>query len=302
MDKRKTIIIAAVILITLAVVLSGFFITLSAGIEASYRSKQAFQTPVIRFYWVFNLFLVAVEFGCLVYASVCWTSQKSLVPFSALFGAAILTLPAIIFGSAYKVDIPFSFSLGDEEYEIPWEFGPDAHTSARGSYLRIRTTYPDFFSSEGKREVSGNAGLKLMAARITSPDILCVGGVGCTSVIGEIRSKLPISQQLKDTVTKHLKIDQSIDDFQIVRIQKAEVNMAYFYKNESGLNQDIYGVCSVERDYRICDYLFSDGEFYYNINVDFSDELLENSFQPERDIPLINLEIVELFNSLKKSQ
>ena len=300
MERRRIFIVIAVLLITVAVVSCGLMLMLAAGLDTSYHSKKAFQTPAIRYFWVFEIFLFGVEIACLAYAEISWKSQRSLIPFVALFGAAILSIPAYMLGSAFTLDIPFSFSLNDERYEVPWGFGPDARADARGSYLRIRTSYPKFSSIEAKSEESGGAGVNLIAARLTSPDILCVGGVGCTSVVGEPRSTLPISQQLKDTISKHLRIDPSIKEFQVVRVQEAGMTTVYFYKSESGLSQSIYGLCTVESDYRICDYLFLAGKFYYSISVDFSKELPENRFQLERDIPLISVGIVELFNSFKK--
>ena len=303
MTARKTFIIFVVVLITLLAILIAIAITFGAAM--SWGGKTAIQTPAIRYYWLFNLFLLSLVVSTLAYASTRWESQKSLIPFVALFGATLLTLPAYYFGSKYKVDIPFSFYLNDDRYEIPWEFGPDANSDGRGSYIRIRTEYPGFSAlvtqyDENGFETVGAERFRILAARANSPDILCVGGVGCTSVVGQPRSVLPVSQQLRNLVTEHLKIVSGIEAFQQTWVRENDKNTLYFYKSNPVVGQDIYGVCTFELDYNDCSYLFFDGQFYNNINFQCGSMSLATSFKLEKYIPSINSGIANLFDSFKQ--
>ena len=303
MTARKTFIIFVVVLITLLAILIAIAITFGAAM--SWGGKTAIQTPVIRYYWLFNLFLLSLVVSTLAYASTRWESQKSLIPFVALFGATLLTLPAYYFGSKYKVDIPFSFYLNDDRYEIPWEFGPDANSDGRGSYIRIRTEYPGFSAlvtqyDENGFETEGAERFRILAARANSPDILCVGGVGCTSVVGQPRSVLPVSQQLYDVVTEHIRISSSIETFQKAWVRESDKSTLYFYKKSPIDKQDIYGFCTFESNFNECAFLLFDGDFYYDISFSFRGASLEAEFKIEDYIDPITLGIKAMFDSFRR--
>ncbi len=147
-----------------------------------------------------------------------------------------------------------------------------------GPLCRRKYQQPGFLSSH-KHNLSGllatvaakwrnnHNGFQLLASRQTSPDLLCFGFIGCLAVPGVPRSKLPVSQQLTGAVKEHLEPIMNVRDIQKAWVHEADKSVSYFYRNGPETKQDLYGMCTSTPKYLACDYLFSDGNFFYNIHI-----------------------------------
>lgn len=300
MDRHKYIILLAVFLVTVSAVMCGLAISIAAGLSFSYQFRQSFQTPVIRHFWLLIILLVSVEIWCLFYAYLELKTKKSIAPFFKMMGVIVGIFCIYFLGSLYRTDIPYSFYMQGDRYEVPWDFQPDGNSNGQHSYLRIHANYPQFQPVRLIEEGAGLGKYRLRVSRQTSPDMLCFGDIGCLSVIGVPRSEQPVSQQLKATVRKHLSPSNDASDFQKTELHGPDESVLYFYKVGSIAAQDTYGICKRSSLFVTCDYLFSDGNFFYNIHLDSNKFVFRNDWVIDRDVPLISNGVIKIFDSLRK--
>lgn len=293
---RSKIHIAVLTLVCTVVALgSGLCITIWAGLVRHYHRIDFFVHPTFRYFWVFLIVLG----GLTVFAWRCafrtWATNRSMrLQYGAL--AAISCCAATFFlGQFVRLDIPFSHAFDGVRYEIPWIYGPDGYTDGRKSYVRLRAAYPGFSAAPDGADVV--SGFDLRVSRQNRPDILCFGDIGCD---GRSTSTIPAHEQLLEIVASEVDKVKGKFAYKDAWRKDTDPTRYYFYEQSPNGKPSMYGLCTGFSRYIICDYLYVDSDYFYNIHVRTTDTAYIGAWRGQEELRAIAEGTASLFDSFRQ--
>ena len=271
---------------------SGLVISISAMLTGGYYPREYFVTPTLRYFWIFLLVLGGLTVFSWCCAIRTWASNRSVRLQYGILAAIFLCTATFLLGQSIQFDIPFSVALDGVRYEIPWAYGPDGD---RNRYVRARAVYPGFTAAPTEVEVV--SGFDLRISRQNSPNVLCFGDIGCN---GALRSTLPLQEQLLEIVSSEVDIVDGEVAYKDAWRKDTDPTRYYFYERPSNGKSSMYGLCSGFSSYIVCDYLYADSEYFYNIHVATTDTIYIREWKGQEELRAIAEGTVILFDSFSQ--